>query len=135
MLYRYFEPLLLQAGYTLRFTAWFDNSDKNPANPDPTKTVRWGAQTFDEMHLGYVEYYVPGAKPGESTSLNGGRRGVAGGSRPGFDLEAIFKRLDRNNDGKLIGDEIPAAQRDNLMRLDTNQDGAITLEEAKRLKR
>ena len=75
MLYRYFEPLLLQAGYTLRFTAWFDNSDKNPANPDPTKTVRWGAQTFDEMHLCYVEYYVPGAKPGESTSLYGRRRG------------------------------------------------------------
>ncbi|MEZ6067146.1 MAG: redoxin family protein [Planctomycetaceae bacterium] len=135
LLYRYFEPLTLKAGDMLRFTAWFDNSDKNPANPDPTKTVRWGAQTFDEMHLGYVEYYVPGAKPGESTSLNGGRRGVAGGSRPGFDLEAIFKRLDRNNDGKLIGDEIPAAQRDNLLRLDTNEDGAITLEEAKRLRR
>jgi Ca2+-binding EF-hand superfamily protein len=135
LLYRYFEPLTLKAGDTLRFTAWFDNSDKNPANPDPSKTVRWGSQTFDEMHLGYVEYYIPGAKPGESPSLYGGRRGVAGGSRPGFDLEAIFKRLDRNNDGKLIGDEIPAAQRENLMRLDADKDGAVTLEEAKRLQR
>jgi Ca2+-binding EF-hand superfamily protein/mono/diheme cytochrome c family protein len=135
LLYRYFEPLSLKAGDALRFTAWFDNSDKNPANPDPTKTVRWGAQTFDEMHLGYVEYYVPGAKPGESTSLYGGRRRTAGGTLPGFNLETIFKRLDRNNDGKLIGDEIPEVQRDNLMRLDTNQDGAITLDEAKRLKR
>ncbi len=59
LLYRYLEPLSLKAGDTLRFTAWYDNSDKNPANPDPTRTVRWGAQTFDEMHLGYVEYYVP----------------------------------------------------------------------------
>lgn len=134
LLYRNFEPLTLKAGDTLRFTAWFDNSDKNPANPDPTKTVRWGAQTFDEMHLGYVEYYVPGAKPGESVSLNRVSRAI-GGNPPGFNLETVFKRLDRNNDCNLTDDEIPAAQRDNLMRLDTNKDGAITLEEAKRLKR
>ena len=135
LLYRYFEPLSLKAGDALRFTAWFDNSEKNPANPDPTKTVRWGAQTFDEMHLGYVEYYIPNAMPGESTSLYGGRRRAGGGARPGFDLEAIFKRLDRNNDGKLIGDELPAAQRENLMRLDVDKDGTITLEEAKKLRR
>jgi Ca2+-binding EF-hand superfamily protein len=135
LLYRYFEPLSLKAGESIRFTAWYDNSDKNPANPDPTKTVRWGAQTFDEMHLGYVEYYIPGAKPGESPSLYGGRRRAGGGARPGFDLEAIFKRLDRNSDGKLVGDEIPQAQRDNLLRLDTNNDGAITLEEAKKFRR
>lgn len=61
--------------------------------------------------------------------------GAAGGPRPGFDLEAIFNRLDRNNDGKLIGDEIPEAQRDNLMRLDADKDSAITLEEVKRLRR
>jgi len=134
LLYRYFEPLSLKAGDALRFTAWYDNSDKNPANPDPTKTVRWGSQTFDEMHLGYVEYYIPGAKPGESPSLYGGRFRAGAGNRPGIDLEAIFKRLDRNNDGKLIGDEIPEAQRENLMRLDTNKDSAITLEEAKRLR-
>lgn len=65
LLYRLHEPLPLQAGDRLVFTAWYDNSAGNPANPDPTKTVRWGPQTFDEMHLGYVEYYLPGAVPGE----------------------------------------------------------------------
>jgi mono/diheme cytochrome c family protein/thiol-disulfide isomerase/thioredoxin len=100
LLYRYYEPLSLQAGDTLRFTAWFDNSDKNPANPDPTKTVRWGAQTFDEMHLGYVEYFVPGAKPGESVSLNRGGRTI-GGNRSGFKLENILKRFDRNRESNL----------------------------------
>ena len=64
LLYRLHEPLPLQAGDTLVFTAWYDNSADNPANPDPTQTVRWGPQTFDEMHLGYVEYFVPGVAPG-----------------------------------------------------------------------
>ena len=65
LLYRLHEPLALQAGDTLVFAAWYDNSAGNQANPDPTTTVRWGPQTFDEMHLGYVEYYLPGAVPGE----------------------------------------------------------------------
>jgi len=58
--YRYAEPPLLPVGSKIRATGWFDNSANNPANPDPTKTVRWGPQTDDEMMLGYVEYYLPG---------------------------------------------------------------------------
>ena len=64
LLYRLHEPLSLRAGDVLTFTAWYDNSPDNPANPDPTRTVRWGPQTFDEMHLGYIEYVVPGLEPG-----------------------------------------------------------------------
>jgi peroxiredoxin len=56
--YRYAEPMFIPKGSKLRATGWFDNSANNPANPDPTKTVRWGPQTTDEMMLGYVEYYV-----------------------------------------------------------------------------
>ena len=57
--YELSEPVRLPAGTPLRFTARYDNSAKNPANPDPTKRVRWGQQTFEEMHLGFVEYYRP----------------------------------------------------------------------------
>ena len=53
------EPLRVRRGDTLKFTAVYDNSAGNPANPDPTKEVRWGPQTSDEMLLGYVEYYLP----------------------------------------------------------------------------
>ncbi|NCA10909.1 hypothetical protein EBR56_03730 [bacterium] len=77
LLYRLHEPLPLRAGDTLVFTAWYDNSAGNPANPDPTKTIRWGPQTFDEMHLGYVEYFVPGVPVGQA--LPGLRpRGLSG---------------------------------------------------------
>lgn len=56
--YKFAEPKFIPKGSILKGTAHFDNSDKNPANPDPKKTVRWGPQTFDEMMLGYVEYYI-----------------------------------------------------------------------------
>jgi peroxiredoxin len=57
--YQLAAPLTLPRGTRLVYTAWYDNSPGNPANPDATKTVRWGPQTFDEMMLGYVEYYFP----------------------------------------------------------------------------
>ncbi|MFZ4764814.1 MAG: alkyl hydroperoxide reductase, partial [Roseimicrobium sp.] len=46
-------------GSTMKITAVFDNSSGNPANPDPSKNVRWGSQTYDEMMIGYLEHYVP----------------------------------------------------------------------------
>jgi thiol-disulfide isomerase/thioredoxin len=70
LLYRYFEPQPVARGEMIKFTVWYDNSDQNPANPDPTQTVRWGRQLSDEMHLGYVEYYIPGLKPGEELKLD-----------------------------------------------------------------
>jgi hypothetical protein len=33
--------------------AHFDNSSKNIYNPDPTQTVRWGDQTWEEMMIGF----------------------------------------------------------------------------------
>jgi thiol-disulfide isomerase/thioredoxin len=61
--YKLAEPLKLARGTTVRFTAWYDNSENNPANPDPKATVKWGPQTYDEMLLGYIEYYFPNGNP------------------------------------------------------------------------
>lgn len=57
--YKLAEPITLPKGTRIRFTAWFDNSTGNPANPDPKKEVRWGPQTFEEMNLGYYVYHAP----------------------------------------------------------------------------
>ena len=54
--YRFEKPLTLPAGTRIECTAHFDNSDKNPNNPDPTQTVRWGDQTWEEMMIGFVDY-------------------------------------------------------------------------------
>lgn len=53
------QPKLIPQGSTLKITAVFDNSTENKANPDPTKLVRWGSQTVDEMMIGYIEYFRP----------------------------------------------------------------------------
>jgi hypothetical protein len=52
------EPRKVPAGSKIDATAWYDNSPNNKYNPDPTKTVRWGDQTFDEMMIGFFNYKV-----------------------------------------------------------------------------
>jgi hypothetical protein len=57
--YDYKQPKLIPRGSTIKITAIYNNSASNKANPDPTKLVKWGAQTVDEMMLGYLEYFTP----------------------------------------------------------------------------
>ncbi|MEX0711862.1 MAG: redoxin domain-containing protein [Pirellulales bacterium] len=64
--YELAEPKLLPEGTLLLCTAHFDNSQGNPSNPDPTQTVRWGDQTFEEMMIGYY-----GALPAEPDVAGG----------------------------------------------------------------
>ncbi|MCA8915515.1 MAG: redoxin domain-containing protein [Planctomycetes bacterium] len=57
LLYILREPIDLPVGTKIYATGWFDNSDKNPANPDPTKDIRFGEQTWEEMQIGYINWY------------------------------------------------------------------------------
>ncbi len=50
------EPKRLPAGARIMVTAYFDNSTKNKFNPDPTKDVRYGEPTYDEMMLGFMDF-------------------------------------------------------------------------------
>jgi thiol-disulfide isomerase/thioredoxin len=51
--YQLAQPLDVPAGTRLEVTGWYDNSKNNPANPDPSKPVKWGDQTWEEMMIGY----------------------------------------------------------------------------------
>jgi hypothetical protein len=59
--YRFEKPLLLPAGSRIECTAAFDNSANNPNNPDPSKLVRWGEQTWEEMMIGFADYTSVGS--------------------------------------------------------------------------
>lgn len=50
------RPRLMPKGSLLRCVAHFDNSENNLVNPDPTKPVHFGEQTFDEMMVGMYYY-------------------------------------------------------------------------------
>ena len=53
------EPRDLPPGAKIACDAVFDNSSANPANPDPSKPVTWGEQTWEEMMIGYVDVDFP----------------------------------------------------------------------------
>ena len=50
------EPKRIPAGTWVRLSGGFDNSSRNPANPDPGKVVRWGDQTWEEMNVGWFRF-------------------------------------------------------------------------------
>ena len=60
-----YEPegdLQLPAGTKIEAVATFDNSANNPHNPDPSKEVRWGDQTSDEMMAIYMHLAMPASQ-------------------------------------------------------------------------
>ncbi len=52
------EEIAAPKGSKLVCVAHYDNSTNNKFNPDPTKLVKWGPQTWDEMMIGYLDYTV-----------------------------------------------------------------------------
>jgi hypothetical protein len=52
--YRLAEPRKINAGSWVLCTGGFDNSPQNPNNPDPTKHVEWGPQSWNEMFMGFM---------------------------------------------------------------------------------
>ncbi|MDQ1473334.1 MAG: hypothetical protein QOJ99_4814 [Bryobacterales bacterium] len=51
-MYAFASPTSLSKGTKIEITAAYDNSPNNPHNPDPTATVEWGDQSWNEMALG-----------------------------------------------------------------------------------
>lgn len=56
--YQLSDPARLPAGTRVHVTGSFDNSEYNPANPDPGKRLTFGLQSWDEMFIGYWTYHA-----------------------------------------------------------------------------
>jgi len=57
--YELAQPKLLPKGTVIECTAHYDNSANNKFNPDPTKEVHFGEQTWEEMMFGFFDVSVP----------------------------------------------------------------------------
>jgi hypothetical protein len=65
------RPIRLPKGAKIETIAHYDNSTKNTQNPDPTKPVRFGEQTWEEMMNGFFDYTVVNQKNSGSKASTG----------------------------------------------------------------
>ncbi len=72
------NPLPLKKGAVISCTAWFDNSPNNRFNPDPTKTITWGDQSWEEMNVGFMEIAIPANADPDIVKLSGTTRPAGG---------------------------------------------------------
>jgi hypothetical protein len=56
--YELATPKILPKGTEVEVIAHYDNSTNNKFNPDPSKDVRWGDQTWEEMMIGFFSTVV-----------------------------------------------------------------------------
>jgi mono/diheme cytochrome c family protein len=121
-MYEFAEPIKVPAGSKLIATYIYDNSKRNAANPDPSKEVIWGDQSFEEMFFTQLRYRWVDETAAKQTS---------------YDEEMMRSRLigmmDADFDSKIQIDELKGdigkAIRPRFALADANHDGGIDLKE------
>ncbi|WP_397401764.1 redoxin domain-containing protein [Phenylobacterium sp.] len=121
-MYEFAEPIKVPAGSKLIATYVYDNSKRNPANPDSSKEITWGDQSFEEMFFTQLRYrWVDETAANQTT----------------YDDDMMKTRLigmmDSNIDSKLQIDELKGdlgnAIRPRFALADANKDGGIDMKE------
>jgi peroxiredoxin len=116
------EPRKLPVGSVIHCRAVYDNSEANLANPDPTKTVRWGDQSWEEMMLGFFDVILP---------RDDQRKGITKPVDTGLDLVGLFDAADGDHNSGL--DETEASSnkllKQHFAAVDQNGDGLLQIGE------
>jgi peroxiredoxin len=112
------KPILVKAGTKLVATWVYDNSEHNPANPDPKRNVTWGEQTPDEMMYFRVNYRWA------DETVNHVRNDL----QSKLFASQMMGSLDSNLDGFIEPNEFKgpmAGMRAKFAELDVNHDGKL----------
>lgn len=95
--YLFEKPVKLPKGTKIHAVAHWDNSKNNPYNPDPTETVNFGLQTWDEMMVGWVTFVWEDPETPQKLAKEKVSR-----------AELMFERFDRNGNDFVEVKEVPA---------------------------
>ncbi len=141
-LYAFSTPLNLATVDGLEITARFDNSRANPANPDPSQTVTWGDQTWEEMAIAFFEVAVPLAEDNAKTAKTKPAKSATPVVSPDLEKQVegfisdFFQRHDHNADGVIERSETSQVFRSyGFTLVDTDRDGKITRKEVETIAR
>lgn len=129
--YRLAEAIDLSKVRSLECEAVFDNSASNPWNPNPSETVMWGDQTWEEMAVAFFDVARPLVdEPITSSSTQSAVVADDVRKRREAFVDDYFKRLDTNQDGAVHREELPKSLRAfGFWQMDANSDGVITRED------
>jgi hypothetical protein len=116
--YTFSEPVKVPAGSKLIAHYWYDNSKQNPANPDATKTIVWGDQSWEEMFYTAVRFRWLDETSTKLTNYD-----------QLMDQTRLLGMFDDNMDGTIQQAELKGELGDKLSpyfaRIDQNKSGGI----------
>jgi EF hand len=125
--YTFAEPIKIPAGSKLIAHYWYDNSKRNPHNPDPNIEVTWGEQSFQEMLYTQLDFRWL-----DETAAN------QIDSEARFNDVQLLGFLDKDLDGKIEKSELRGILGKALLAqfdtLDTNHDGVLDRDELRAAK-
>ncbi|PQO38653.1 hypothetical protein C5Y97_09855 [Blastopirellula marina] len=122
------EPRKMPKGSYIHAVAHFNNSKENLFNPDPTRTVRWGDQTSDEMMIGYFDIAVP--KEGNAPDPGIGLLVLGASQKDLADrAQKIVQRFDKNGDNVVQQSEVAIIGLGLFNKFDQDGNREVTLEE------
>jgi hypothetical protein len=123
--YMFTEPVKVAAGSKLIAIYTYDNSVRNPANPDHNRVVPWGDQSFDEMLYTAFHYRWVGETSDKMDEYSAFDKQLDSGRLFGMLDSKVNGKLDESELVGPIGSQFKAS----FAKIDTDHDGFIEPQE------